>query len=108
MQIQLKTPNISNIKPSKTYHGLYDVVPFFLFKKNKFSVDNETIQILKCHRYKTQKYVSNIIPILQVPKTCENFMMLCKKGYYNDTIFHRLIRNFMVGRFYHLSQYLEY
>ena len=62
----------------------------------------------KCHRYKTQKYVSNIIPILQVPKTCENFMMLCKKGYYNDTIFHRLIRNFMVGRFYHLSQYLEY
>ncbi|KAL4223912.1 RING-type E3 ubiquitin-protein ligase ppil2 [Mactra antiquata] len=31
-----------------------------------------------------------------VPKTCENFLKLCKKGYYNDTIFHRLIRNFMI------------
>ncbi|XP_053375237.1 RING-type E3 ubiquitin-protein ligase PPIL2-like [Mercenaria mercenaria] len=31
-----------------------------------------------------------------VPKTCENFIRLCKKGYYNDTVFHRLIRNFMI------------
>jgi len=31
-----------------------------------------------------------------VPKTCENFMQLCKNGYYNGTIFHRLIRNFMI------------
>jgi len=31
-----------------------------------------------------------------VPKTCENFIGLCKKGYYNGTKFHRLIKNFMV------------
>jgi cyclophilin family peptidyl-prolyl cis-trans isomerase len=31
-----------------------------------------------------------------VPKTCENFLGLCAKGYYNNVIFHRLIRNFMV------------
>ena len=31
-----------------------------------------------------------------VPKTCENFIKHCKNGYYNETIFHRLIRNFMV------------
>nr|CAB3265066.1 peptidyl-prolyl cis-trans isomerase-like 2 [Phallusia mammillata] len=31
-----------------------------------------------------------------VPKTCENFIKLCKKGYYDGTIFHRLIRNFMI------------
>lgn len=31
-----------------------------------------------------------------VPKTCENFMMLCKKGYYNNTKFHRSIKHFMV------------
>lgn len=31
-----------------------------------------------------------------VAKTCENFIKLCQKGYYNGTIFHRSIRNFMV------------
>ena len=30
------------------------------------------------------------------PKTCENFIELCESGYYNDTIFHRLIPNFMI------------
>ena len=31
-----------------------------------------------------------------VPKTCENFIKLAQKGYYNDTIFHRSIKNFMI------------
>lgn len=31
-----------------------------------------------------------------VPKTCENFIELCEKKYYNNTIFHRLIHNFCV------------
>jgi len=30
------------------------------------------------------------------PKTCENFLGLVKKGYYDGTIFHRVIKNFMV------------
>ncbi|XP_032899417.1 RING-type E3 ubiquitin-protein ligase PPIL2 [Amblyraja radiata] len=30
------------------------------------------------------------------PKACENFIKLCKKGYYNGTKFHRSIRNFMI------------
>uniref|UniRef100_H0WP25 RING-type E3 ubiquitin-protein ligase PPIL2 n=1 Tax=Otolemur garnettii TaxID=30611 RepID=H0WP25_OTOGA len=30
------------------------------------------------------------------PKTCENFIRLCKKGYYDGTIFHRSIRNFVI------------
>uniref|UniRef100_A0A8C5MGC2 Peptidylprolyl isomerase like 2 n=1 Tax=Leptobrachium leishanense TaxID=445787 RepID=A0A8C5MGC2_9ANUR len=29
-------------------------------------------------------------------KTCENFIKLCKKNYYDGTIFHRSIRNFMI------------
>lgn len=32
----------------------------------------------------------------QVPKTCHNFLLLCERGYYNNTVFHRSIRNFMV------------
>lgn len=35
--------------------------------------------------------------ILQTPKTCENFIRLCKKQYYDGTIFHRSIRNFVVS-----------
>jgi peptidyl-prolyl cis-trans isomerase-like protein 2 len=30
------------------------------------------------------------------PKTCQNFLTLCEKGYYDGTIFHRLIPKFMI------------
>ena len=30
------------------------------------------------------------------PITCKNFLALCAKGYYNDTIFHRNIKNFII------------
>lgn len=31
-----------------------------------------------------------------MPKTCENFILLCKRGYYDGVQFHRSIPNFMV------------
>lgn len=30
------------------------------------------------------------------PRTCENFLTLCERGYYNGVVFHRSIRNFMI------------
>ncbi|KAF5736228.1 peptidyl-prolyl cis-trans isomerase CYP65 isoform X1 [Tripterygium wilfordii] len=30
------------------------------------------------------------------PRTCENFITLCERGYYNGVTFHRNIRNFMI------------
>lgn len=30
------------------------------------------------------------------PRTCENFLTLCERGYYEGVIFHRNIRNFMI------------
>lgn len=32
----------------------------------------------------------------ETPKTCKNFITLCLEGYYDGTIFHRLIKNFMI------------
>lgn len=32
-----------------------------------------------------------------VPRTCHNFLELCERGYYKDTIFHRVIPGFMVS-----------
>ncbi|XP_043932405.1 peptidyl-prolyl cis-trans isomerase-like 1 isoform X2 [Protopterus annectens] len=30
------------------------------------------------------------------PKTCKNFAELARRGYYNDTKFHRIIKDFMI------------
>mmetsp|Transcript_35024 Transcript_35024/g.62998 ORF Transcript_35024/g.62998 Transcript_35024/m.62998 type:complete len:164 (-) Transcript_35024:247-738(-) len=32
----------------------------------------------------------------QTPKTCENFLALCASGYYDNSIFHRNIKTFMI------------
>jgi peptidyl-prolyl cis-trans isomerase B (cyclophilin B) len=32
----------------------------------------------------------------ETPKTCNNFIALAEKGYYNGTIFHRVIQDFMI------------
>lgn len=32
----------------------------------------------------------------EAPKTCLNFAELCKRGYYNETKFHRIIPNFII------------
>ncbi len=33
---------------------------------------------------------------VRAPRTCENFLLLARRGYYAGTVFHRSIRNFMV------------
>ncbi|KAJ4298770.1 Peptidyl-prolyl cis-trans isomerase-like 1 [Collariella sp. IMI 366227] len=30
------------------------------------------------------------------PRTCQNFSTLASRGYYNDTVFHRIIKDFMI------------
>lgn len=31
----------------------------------------------------------------EAPKACRNFIQLCMEGYYNDTIFHRVVKGFI-------------
>lgn len=46
---------------------------------------NTTMGIIKIELYWTHS-----------PKTCKNFYELTKNGYYDNTIFHRIIENFMI------------
>ncbi len=32
----------------------------------------------------------------ETPRACRNFIQLCLEGYYNNTIFHRIIKGFMI------------
>lgn len=65
-------------------------------------IDEDVIRYQRVKKKGYVRIVTNYGPLNlelhcdMVPKTCENFIKLCKKGYYNDTIFHRLIRNFMI------------
>lgn len=61
--------------------------------------------VVRYERVKTKGYVrlvTNFGPLnLElycdvVPKTCENFLKLCEQGYYDNTIFHRSVRNFII------------
>ncbi len=38
----------------------------------------------------------------EAPKTCKNFAELSRRGYYNNTIFHRIIPKFMIQGLSHL------
>lgn len=31
----------------------------------------------------------------EAPKACKNFIQLCMEGYYNGTIFHRIVKGFI-------------
>ena len=49
--------------------------------------------------------LSLVLECHKVPKTCENFLELCERGYYKGTKFHRLIPKFMVSIHYLLISY---
>eukprot|EP00887_Chlorella_sp_A99_P002291 scaffold10.g2291.t1 len=42
------------------------------------------------------KWRSRQLYVNEAPRTCKNFVELAKKGYYDGTIFHRIIRDFMI------------
>jgi len=58
--------------------------------------ENETMKDTNVVLETTQGVVEiKLFPDI-APKACENFIGLVKKGYYNGTVFHRVIKDFMV------------
>ena len=53
---------------------------------------NKSLVVLKTNRGEIE--LKLFVDI--APKTCENFIGLVEKGYYDDTIFHRIIKDFMI------------
>jgi len=53
---------------------------------------NETTVILETNQGNIEIRLKNDI----APKSCENFIKLVEKGYYNGLIFHRVIKGFMI------------
>ena len=48
-------------------------------------------------RFTTNKGVFDVeLNEAAAPKTCENFLQYVRSGFYNDTIFHRVISGFMI------------
>jgi len=57
-----------------------------------YSAENEKIVVLETNQGSIE---IKLMPLV-APKTCENFIGLVKKGYYDEVIFHRVIKRFMV------------
>ena len=57
-----------------------------------FAVEKDTIVVLQTNQGNIE--VKLFLDV--APKTCENFIGLVKKGYYDGIIFHRVIKDFMV------------
>ena len=66
------------------------------------SIDGDVVRYKKIKSPAYVQLVTNFGPLnfelhcQYVPKTCENFLKHCASGYYDGTIFHRSIRNFMI------------
>ncbi|GFY72597.1 RING-type E3 ubiquitin-protein ligase PPIL2, partial [Trichonephila inaurata madagascariensis] len=65
-------------------------------------LDDDVVRYAKLKKKGYLQIVTNLGPLNielhcdMTPKTCENFIKLSKSGYYDDTIFHRSIKNFMI------------
>lgn len=65
-------------------------------------LDDETVLFSRIKKKGYVRIQTNLGPLNielycdTVPKTCQNFITHCANGYYNNTIFHRSIRHFMV------------
>src|SRR3990167_7056118 len=68
------------------------VLPFFMFAQEEKPPVKNPIVIFETNM---GNFEITLKPDV-APKTCENFLGLVAKGYYDGIVFHRVIKNFMV------------
>jgi peptidylprolyl isomerase len=71
---------------------MFVVVPFSLTYAQQESGMKSTVVVFETN----QGNIELTLFADKAPKTVENFVGLVKKGYYNNLIFHRVIKNFMI------------
>ncbi|OAD61938.1 Peptidyl-prolyl cis-trans isomerase CWC27 like protein [Eufriesea mexicana] len=54
-------------------------------------IENEQVVVMKT----TVGDIESELWVKETPKTCRNFIQLCMDGYWDDTIFHRIIKGFI-------------
>jgi peptidyl-prolyl cis-trans isomerase-like protein 2 len=88
-----------NLMISKSMKGRKGYVRLFIEIKNDNS-NNDGPSMLKSSKQNNNNVT--VVPLLLelhcdiVPRTCTNFLGLCRRKRYDGTIFHRLISNFMI------------
>ena len=68
----------------------------FLFKNMKKTAKTNKVKILTAVLHTEKGDITVTLNSNQTPKTVNNFVTLAKKGFYNGTIFHRIIKGFMI------------
>lgn len=63
----------------------------FILSLNSFAQDGPLVRIITNHGNIELK-----LDRVNAPKTVENFLQYSKDGYYNKTVFHRVIKGFMI------------
>jgi len=73
------------------------VVGFFIMKKQKKTVKTvKTVKVVTVIMHTEKGNITLSLNAKETPITVNNFVTLAKKGFYNNTIFHRAIKGFMI------------
>lgn len=75
----------------KFFIVFFAVIFMSIFCKGGLCVDKNTVVLETTQGAIELKLMPDV-----APKACENFKSLVEKGYYNGTIFHRVIKGFMI------------
>jgi len=68
----------------------------FLFNNMKKTTKTSKLKKITAVLHTEKGDVTILLNADQTPKTVSNFVTLAKKGFYNKTIFHRIIKGFMI------------
>lgn len=106
-EVEVAQPKLDKIN-SATYsdgavaRSVTSTVAQVATKQNPALLKQDQILYPKVKKKGYVQLVTNMGPINlelfcdRTPITCHNFLLLATRGYYDDTIFHRLIKNFIV------------